>query len=227
MKKPEQVAEVESRALAVLDDAKQIVVSTDEEQGAALAFVRGLRDVKKQIDETFDPIVKAAHAAHREALAQKKKHAEPVLEAERIVKALVGDYEAEKRRKAAEVERARREEEARLAKAAEEERQRRAAQATAPIPSPEPPPPPVPAAPPPPFETPAVPTKTEGVTLRTKHVAQVEDLVALCAAIASGAAPADLVQPNATALRKFATATKGAVAVPGVRFSTTTETAIR
>jgi len=48
-----------------------------------------------------------AHEAHKEALNQKKRAAEPLLEAERILKEGIADYQAE-------LERRRREEEDRL-----------------------------------------------------------------------------------------------------------------
>lgn len=78
-----------------------------------------MKAVLKEANEAFDPIIKKAHAAHKEAVAQKKKACAPLLEAENVVKRLMGDY-------AAEQERARREAEAlaRRKALAEAERER-------------------------------------------------------------------------------------------------------
>jgi hypothetical protein len=78
-----------------------------------------IKDLRKEIDATFDPIIKKAHEAHKEAVAQKKKVDAPLVEAEGIIKPRIAAWNAEQ-------ERLRREEEARLreiARKEEEERQ--------------------------------------------------------------------------------------------------------
>ena len=44
------------------------------------------KDLRAKIAETFDPIISKAHAAHKEAVGQKKKHDDPLEQAQRIIK---------------------------------------------------------------------------------------------------------------------------------------------
>ncbi len=60
-----------------------------------------LRDIKAllaEIDAKCDPVIRAAHAAHRAALAQKKELAAELVEADRTIRAKLGAYLAEKER---------------------------------------------------------------------------------------------------------------------------------
>lgn len=108
--------EVDSKALAAVKQAHSIVVQDAAGYEAASTFLIGLKELQKTIAETFDPVIKAAHEAHKAALAAKAKHSKPVEEAERIVKAKLVDYQE---REAAR----QREEEARLREAALREEQ--------------------------------------------------------------------------------------------------------
>jgi hypothetical protein len=51
-----------------------------------------IKAFQKEVDSTFDPIIERAHVTHKEALAQKKKHMDPLAEAEKRIKQLIGDY---------------------------------------------------------------------------------------------------------------------------------------
>ena len=115
------ITAISSEALTYPAKAKEIKVYDQVSLDTANAFLRGVKGLLSKIAETFDPIVKQAHEAHRQALEQKKKHEEPLLEAERIIKREMGRYlteQADLRREAE--ERARRE-------AVEAERKRLAA----------------------------------------------------------------------------------------------------
>ena len=59
--------------------------------------------------------------------------------------------------------------------------------------------------------------QVEGVSYRENWTAEVDDLIALCAAVAAGDVPADLVQPNMKRLREMAKAMKDTFKVPGCR----------
>jgi hypothetical protein len=101
--------EVEQVALALPDEAKVLTISSDEDFQSASSFLRvRCKTVLKEINAAFDPIIKAVHAAHKEAVAQKKRVSAPVLAAEKVVKGLIADYSRIK-----EEERRRAEEEAR------------------------------------------------------------------------------------------------------------------
>jgi len=99
------IAAISSEALTYPVKAKEIKVTDQVSLDAANTFLRGIKALLGKIAETFDPIVKQAHEAHRLAIEKKKKHEEPLVEAERIVKMEIGHYLAERdrfRREAAE-----------------------------------------------------------------------------------------------------------------------------
>ena len=86
------------------------IVSTDDYE-LACTFLQLIARRKLQVGETFDPIVGKALAAHREAVAQRKKFLDPLLQAESITKGKIAAYRAD-------VERQRRAEERKLQAAA-------------------------------------------------------------------------------------------------------------
>lgn len=91
-------------------------------------MLKGIKSLRREVDAAFDPIITAAHAAHREACNQKKRAETPLAEAEQILKRGLIAYDTEQERLRREEERrlqalARQQEEARqLAEAAELER---------------------------------------------------------------------------------------------------------
>jgi hypothetical protein len=101
-------AEVEKFVPQVVSQAQQLTVTSSEEYEYACTFLQFVAGRKKQVEEVFDPIVTKAHAAHKEAVAQKKKFMDPLLSSESLVKGKVSTYRMEQ-------ERIRRAEEQRLA----------------------------------------------------------------------------------------------------------------
>lgn len=213
----------EKKALAVLEVAKSMSILTDEQFQAAGEFLRGLKAHTKELDATFDETIEAAHQAHKKALGAKAKHAEPIKEAERIVKGKVTTYQIEAQRKADE-EKRRLEAEAKeraekealdAAVRAEASGDKEAAEAIISEP----------------VYTPPVkvqaPVKAAGVSFKDKHDGVVESLMDLVKAVAAGKAPLNLVMADQTAVRKYAEATKGSIPVPGVRFTKTQVAAVR
>jgi len=81
-----------SEALTYPAKAKEIKVRDQVSLDAANAFLRGIKGLLAKIAETFDLIVKKAHEAHRQAIEQKKKHEEPLVRAEVIIKAEILRY---------------------------------------------------------------------------------------------------------------------------------------
>lgn len=119
----EVVAELETQALSIPEQAKALTIvdpASYEKAGGVLVVIKGLR---KRIDETFDPIISKAFAAHKEAKAQKTKVEAPLVVAEDYLKPLMARYNADQEKK-------RREEEAKAQaearKKAEDEQQARA-----------------------------------------------------------------------------------------------------
>jgi len=108
-----EVERIKTTVTDVVREASAIAITTDEELQVAAEFLRvRVKAVLKEIDLTFDPIVRRAHETHKEALAQKARHAGPLLAAEKALKRVIGDYQAAEKRRLAE-ERRRLEAEAR------------------------------------------------------------------------------------------------------------------
>lgn len=62
---------------AVKGRVGSVAVTSDKRQGELEAIRTDLKAVMKEIDSTFDPIIKKAHETHKEAVAQKKRIADP------------------------------------------------------------------------------------------------------------------------------------------------------
>lgn len=111
--------EVEHQALEIVEQSKAITILDDLDYENAGAFLRdNVKLVRRKIDAMFDPVIKASHLAHKEAVGAKKQLTAPLLEAERLVKSAMGTYYQKQQ---AEIRRA---EQERL-KAAREEAERR------------------------------------------------------------------------------------------------------
>lgn len=100
-------AGVDAKALGAVDQANLIAITSEQEYKGAAEILKGFKAIQREIDDTFDPVIKANHEAHRQALEAKKKHSEPLKAAEVIVKKKLGTYSAEQ-------EKIRREKEAKL-----------------------------------------------------------------------------------------------------------------
>jgi hypothetical protein len=204
-----------AKALIVLDAATCI---------RAAEMLKGIKDLRKEVDEAFDSIIAKAFAAHKEAVGKKRQAEAPLIEAEQLLKRSLAVYETEQERLRQIEQRrleaiAREEEETRrLNEAADLERQALAG-------------------PEPdldalydahqlleqPIDTPSVvlpkaTPKVAGVSYREVWRADVTDIKTLCRAIADGSQPSSLVTANMTALNGIARSLKSQARVPGVRF---------
>lgn len=112
-------AEVEKLVPAVVAQANSITVVDADEYEMACSFLSMISTRKKQVGETFDPIVQKAHAAWKESIAQREKFLRPLDQAEVDVKRKVTVWRLDEERK-------RREEEDRLAAEAKREAEDRA-----------------------------------------------------------------------------------------------------
>lgn len=204
---------IETTALSRIDQARQLRVRDETDYASAGDFLLALRGLRRSIDDTFDAPIAAAHAAHRAAIAAKKKHADKVDEAERIVKREMGRFlkDQEDRRLAHETAleaRAQAEAEARRAQeverlAAAGETVAAAAVAAEPLE--------VPAV----FVPPSVP-HVSGISARKTYRAVVTDLLALVAAVASRRVPKEALLANQPFLNAQARDQKQALGWPGV-----------
>jgi len=231
-----EIEVVTKEVLSVPDRANLIIVKDQVSLTAANQVFLDIKGLRKKIEDTFSPIISAAHRTHQEAIAQRKKIEEPLIVAERYLNGQVTSYHQEIEKKRREEEEIARQEavKAEMArrKAEEDDRIRQAAELEAagateeaealvnetveenqkPIEVYIPPPP-----------TPKV--ELEGATVKTYWQAEVTDLRALCRAVADGKAAIACVEPNMTVLNAQARALKKEMAIPGVRAVSTSSMA--
>jgi hypothetical protein len=210
---------IEKETNDVVNNANSFRVATQEEYDAGNVFLRTVKDLQKKVKETFSPIVKKAHEAHKEAKAQEKKHLDPLIEAEKIVKqkSLVWleeqenirlEKEKKEREKAEAEEKKRKEELERQAKNWEEkgnvekaeERREQAEEVYIP---------------PAPVESTA--TKAAGQSIKVTWSAEVVDLMALVKGVVAGTVPLACIEANMPVLNKQAVALKEQFNYPGVK----------
>lgn len=209
-----QQDDIEQRALTLPEKARAIAVEDDASYQLAGGVLLQIKEFRKEINDTFDPIIAKAYAAHKEAKAQKTKVEAPLIEAEGILKPAMATYTTEQERKAREellrleAEARKRAEDEVLAAAAQAERDGDRDTAEAIISSP------VEVAPI--VQNPATP-KVNGVSYRDNWTAQVTSLFALVKAIAAGQQPISLVMANLPALNLQAKSLKGEMNIPGVK----------
>lgn len=110
---PDEEADlVAERALSLPEKARALTITDDASLLRAGEFLTGIKALRKEIGETFDPLITKAHSAHKAAIDAKKKVETPVAEAETIVKRGMALYqEAQERIAAQAAEEARKERE--------------------------------------------------------------------------------------------------------------------
>jgi hypothetical protein len=198
----------------LVTQATEMTVVDQASADRAGALIGDIRALRKRVAETFDPIVTAAHQAHKTAVAKRTEHDSPLATAENLLKGRIGLWtEAEQRRRreaqaAAAAEQRRLDEEQRLAEAValEAAGETEAAEQVLATPTPLPPP-----------TVAAARPKVAGVSVRPIWNVEVTDLAALVAAIAAGEYATSFVTPALTAIKKHVDATAGERIPPGVR----------
>lgn len=88
----ESVEKLEQKALSIPDKVKTIEVKDNETLNVANRYLLDIKNFRSKIDEFFSPIIKKAHDAHKEALAQKKKIEQPLIDAELYIKHKISSY---------------------------------------------------------------------------------------------------------------------------------------
>ena len=95
----EDQVRVEQKSLEVIDQAKAVFVVSNEDLQSAGEFLKNIKGLQKEINAVFDPIIKTAHIAHKEAKSQKTKVEAPLKEAEALVKGAMTKFTQEEERK--------------------------------------------------------------------------------------------------------------------------------
>jgi hypothetical protein len=112
-----------ARALTVKEQATGLTITDKPSYERGKELLLSIKDLRKEIGNTFKPIIDKANQAHKEAIAQQRKVETPLIEAEGIIKNRIAGFLAEEERK-------RRAEEDRLRELArKEEEERRLAEA--------------------------------------------------------------------------------------------------
>lgn len=196
------------------EKARSITIESDAGWNEAGTCLQGIKALRNEAGEVFDPPIAAAHLSHKAAIAAKKGVEAPLIEAERILKGGMARYRDEQ-------ERVRREEQRRLEaiarKAAEDERlaeaialeeagETEAAEQVIEAPAPLAPVVVLP---------PATP-KVSGISSAVTYKAKVVDLLALVRHVAANPALIHLVKESQPDLNGMARRQKEAFSLPGV-----------
>lgn len=110
--------ELQEKVIPIVDAAKTLAIRNNDTYVEATSLLTAIKTMRREIANTFDPIIAKQFAAHREACEQKRRHESPLIEAENLLKRGIVGFQKER-------ERIRRQEERRLqeiARKAEEDR---------------------------------------------------------------------------------------------------------
>jgi hypothetical protein len=202
------------KALTWPERAAGLVITSQEGYELAGSYLRGIKELRAEVEAHHRPIIASAFETHKRAVAALRSIDDPLSKAEAIIKPKVAAYDAEQRRIADEARRKAEAEQERLQAEWLESRIERAeaagataAEVAAIIEQPMI----VPQA------RPAVSNHqpVQGVSVRERYVARVTNIRELCRAIADGRASTELVLPNMPALNKMASAMRTTFTVPG------------
>lgn len=200
-----ETTQIEETAGALATRSTELVVGNATQYEGAAEFLLDIKSYRKQLGETFDPIINKAHSAHKEAIAQKRRHEQPAIHAEKIVKGRMLDWQraeqarADREAREAEAEAQRLAEEEQLAAAEAAEKAGNAAQAEAIISEPAIVAPVVP--------RPAAP-KVAGISIRTTWKFEITNAAEV---------PRQFMSPDRQKIGATVRAMKGSVKIPGVR----------
>jgi len=208
-----EIMELEQKSIAIDEQARAIIVKTQEQYDIANNFIVTVKDLQKEIKDTFAPMKKKASDAHKEIVSQETKHLEPLLKAEVFIKSKMMTYlhnqeairQEQERKLQVEAEKRRQEALAKAEVAREagketkaEKYEDKAAQIVAPI---------------------LAPTVDKGNAIIKKlWRAEVYDLTALVKAVAEGKVPITVLEANSVILNNMAKTFKDTMSFPGVKF---------
>ena len=206
-----EIVVIEKRTQDLTKQATSIVIKDQLQYGRANNFLRAVKDLQKEIHNTFDPIVSAAYKTHQEASSKRKLHLMPAVSAEIVVKNkmimyddkmkakqreeqrkidLKAEIEADKKRKELAARAEKWAAKGKTAKAEELQEQAEEVEVIAPVVAPK-------------------VEKVRGVSFKENWSAIVVDETKV---------PREYLQVNTMALNRIAKATKGSIKIPGVEF---------
>lgn len=83
---------IEEQTSDIMVYADSLEISSQEGVEKGTEYIKNIKALRVEVNGTFDPVVTSAHKAHKEAVAAKKKHLEPLDKAERMIKGKIGDH---------------------------------------------------------------------------------------------------------------------------------------
>ena len=89
---------IEEKALTIIDQSRAVKVTDAETYTVAGSLWKAIGDMIKEVKDTFDPICDAAHKAHKAAVEKRAKYLDPLANAQKNVKGLMSNYDAEQER---------------------------------------------------------------------------------------------------------------------------------
>jgi hypothetical protein len=214
---PTTTTELEGRVYTLAGEARALEITDQQSYNLAAERLRAVVALRGEIVDHHAEMKSRSYQAWQAVIAAEKKLLDPVQEAERVYKARLGAYQTEQDRIDREA-RAKAEAEARDLAAKQRESEIEQAEASGADPEEvaalcaEPLPVVVPEPPPPSFQ------KAAGISTANRWKGECYSLPQLVKAIADGKASIGLVEKNETAINALARATRGTLAVPGIRF---------
>jgi hypothetical protein len=199
---------------AAVEEARAFVVTNDDEYQRSGDVLKALKARKDAVEAFFEPMVEAAHKAHKALTDRRKSYLDPIAAADKTVRNAVLNYRQKKdaERRAAEAEQRRLqqiESDRLLAEAAKHEEENRPAEAAATLAMAEV----VSDMKPTPVVAP--PPKMDGVSTSKVWVAEIIDEAKIPVTVAGV-----MLRPVDTAmLNMLAKNTKGTMEIPGVKFT--------
>lgn len=175
-------------------------------------FLKALKALRGKIDESYDPVIKTTHLAHKTATAAKREQTDEIDKAERVIKPKISHYldamkceRIRKQREANELAKKQAEEDS-LEEAEHLENMGDAAGAVAILEQP---------LAPLPVTVPTTVEKVKGIHLSEKWHYDVEDLKALVVAVAKGKVSIEAIRPSEAYLYTWSQREKRSL--PGVK----------
>jgi hypothetical protein len=100
--------ELEKKVFTYPEKAKSIQVINQESLTEANQFLLAIKSLRNEVDNAWNPVIESAHKAHKQAIEQKRKFENPLIEAEKLTKSSISKYLQEQERIRRDAEEARR-----------------------------------------------------------------------------------------------------------------------
>lgn len=92
------MVDLDKQIAPVVQDANTLMIATDAQAGATVEVLNTVNKLIKEVNDTFDPIIDKANKAHKEAIAQRNRHRDPLTSAKAIITDKVAGYQREQKR---------------------------------------------------------------------------------------------------------------------------------